>query len=115
MSTDFDVAIVGYGPVGQGLAAMLGQAGYRVGVFERWPSLYPLPRACVVDHEIMRVLQSIGVADEFAELAVPTDGEYVWLNAQGQTLYHFQYNKDGISGWPARNLMYQPDLETLAA
>ena len=111
MSTDFDVAIVGYGPVGQGLAAMLGQAGYRVGVFERWPSLYPLPRACVVDHEIMRVLQSIGVADEFAELAVPTDGEYVWLNAQGQTLYHFQYNKDGISGWPARNLMYQPDLE----
>ena len=110
-STDFDVAIVGYGPVGQGLAAMLGQAGYRVGVFERWPSLYPLPRACVVDHEIMLVLQSVGVADEFAELAVPTDGEYVWLNAQGQTLYHFKYDKEGISGWPARNLMYQPDLE----
>lgn len=110
-TTNFDVAIVGYGPVGQGLAAMLGQAGYRVGVFERWPSLYPLPRACVVDHEIMRVLQSVGVADEFAELAVPTDGEYVWLNAKGQTLYHFKYNKDGISGWPARNLIYQPDLE----
>jgi 2-polyprenyl-6-methoxyphenol hydroxylase-like FAD-dependent oxidoreductase len=113
MWTDFDVAIVGYGPVGQGLAAMLGQAGYRVGVFERWPSLYPLPRACVVDHEIMRVLQSVGVADEFAELAVPTDGEYVWLNAQGQTLYHFKYDKQGISGWPARNLMYQPDLEAV--
>jgi 2-polyprenyl-6-methoxyphenol hydroxylase-like FAD-dependent oxidoreductase len=112
-NTDFDVAIVGYGPVGQGLAAMLGQAGYRVGVFERWPTLYPLPRACVIDHEIMRVLQSVGVADEFAELAVPTDGEYVWLNAQGQTLYHFKYSKDGISGWPARNLMYQPDLEAV--
>lgn len=112
-STDFDVAIVGYGPVGQGLAAMLGQAGYRVGVFERWPVLYPLPRACVVDHEIMRVIQTVGVADEFAELAVPTDGEYVWLNAQGQTLYHFKYDKQGVSGWPARNLMYQPDLEAV--
>lgn len=110
---EFDVAIVGYGPVGQGLAAMLGQAGYSVGVFERWPHLYPLPRACVVDHEIMRVLQKIGVADAFADLAVPTDGEYVWLNAEGKTLYHFHYDKNGISGWPARNLMYQPDLEGL--
>jgi 2-polyprenyl-6-methoxyphenol hydroxylase-like FAD-dependent oxidoreductase len=110
---DFDVAIVGYGPVGQGLAAMLGQKGYRVCVFERWPGLYPLPRACVVDHEIMRTLQSIGVADEFSKFAVPTAGEYVWLNAAGKTLYHFKYNKDGISGWPARNLIYQPDLERL--
>lgn len=107
----FDVAIVGYGPVGQTLAALLGQAGWRVGVFERWPSLYPLPRACVIDHEIMRVLQSLGVAEPFSQLAVPTAGEYVWLNAQGQTLYHFKYAKDGVSGWPARQLMYQPDLE----
>jgi 2-polyprenyl-6-methoxyphenol hydroxylase-like FAD-dependent oxidoreductase len=110
---DFDVAIVGYGPVGQALAAMLGQAGYRVGVFERWAGLYPLPRACVVDHEIMRVLQSVGVADAFSELAVPTNGEYLWLNAEGKTLYHFKYPKQGISGWPARNLIYQPDLEAL--
>jgi 2-polyprenyl-6-methoxyphenol hydroxylase-like FAD-dependent oxidoreductase len=110
---DFDVAIVGYGPVGQALAAMLGQAGYRVGVFERWAGLYPLPRACVVDHEIMRVLQSVGVAEAFSELAVPTNGEYLWLNAEGKTLYHFKYPKQGISGWPARNLIYQPDLEAL--
>ncbi|MDR6387229.1 bifunctional 3-(3-hydroxy-phenyl)propionate/3-hydroxycinnamic acid hydroxylase [Paraburkholderia caribensis] len=111
--TDFDVAIVGYGPVSQGLAAMLGQRGYRVGVFDRWPNLYPLPRACVIDHEVMRILQSVGVAEKFAELAVPTAGEYVWLTARGETLYHFRYNKDGVSGWPARNLMYQPDLERL--
>jgi 2-polyprenyl-6-methoxyphenol hydroxylase-like FAD-dependent oxidoreductase len=44
-TTDYDVAIVGYGPVGQALAALLGQHGWRVGVFERWPTLYPLPRA----------------------------------------------------------------------
>src|SRR5688572_20550894 len=35
-----DVTIVGYGPVGQLLAAMLGQRGYRVVVFERWASDY---------------------------------------------------------------------------
>ena len=31
----FDVAIVGYGPAGAGLANLLGQAGLAVAVFER--------------------------------------------------------------------------------
>jgi 2-polyprenyl-6-methoxyphenol hydroxylase-like FAD-dependent oxidoreductase len=110
---DYDVAIVGYGPVGQALAGLLGQQGVRVGVFERWPHLYPLPRACVVDHEIMRTLQKLGVAEEFSQLAVATAGEYLWLNAEGRTLYHFRYKREGISGWPARSLMYQPDLEAV--
>lgn len=108
---DYDVAIIGYGPVGQALAAMLGQAGYRVGVFERWPTLYPLPRACVVDDEAMRILQSVAVAEPFSKMTVPTGGEYLWQNAAGQTLYHFRYPRDGVSGWPSRSLIYQPDLE----
>ena len=33
---DVDVAIVGYGPVGQALAALLGRAGHRVAAFERF-------------------------------------------------------------------------------
>ena len=40
---DADVAIVGYGPVGQALAALLGRAGHRVAVFER---LQPTSTAC---------------------------------------------------------------------
>jgi 2-polyprenyl-6-methoxyphenol hydroxylase-like FAD-dependent oxidoreductase len=110
-AVDVDVAIVGYGPVGQALAAMLGKAGHRVAVFERWPNLYPLSRACVVDHEAMRTLQGIGAAEEFSSYTVPSKGEYIWLNAEGQVLYHFKYDPRGISGWPSRSLMYQPDLE----
>ena len=37
--TTVDVAIAGYGPVGQTLAILLGQMGYAVAVFERWPAL----------------------------------------------------------------------------
>ncbi len=55
MESTFDVIIVGYGPVGQMMAILLGQKGYHVGVFERWPNLYPRPRAVHYDDEIARI------------------------------------------------------------
>ena len=70
----YDVALVGYGPVGQTLAILLGQKGYRVAVFERWPDVYPLPRAVHYDHEIGRVLQAAGVADGCVSCTVFIDG-----------------------------------------
>ena len=55
-----DVAIVGYGPVGQTLAILLGQRGWRVAVLEKQPEAYPLPRAVHFDHEVARILQAAG-------------------------------------------------------
>ena len=52
MDDRYDVAIVGYGPVGQALAILLGQRGWQVGVFEKQPAAYPLPRAVHFDHEV---------------------------------------------------------------
>ena len=52
----FDVAIVGYGPVGAALAILLGQRGHRVVVLERYTEPYPLPRAVHYDHEVARIL-----------------------------------------------------------
>ena len=49
-----DVAIVGYGPVGQMAAILLGQRGYRVSIFERWPQIYALPRAVTRLHAFFR-------------------------------------------------------------
>ncbi|MFI6095053.1 bifunctional 3-(3-hydroxy-phenyl)propionate/3-hydroxycinnamic acid hydroxylase [Lentzea sp. NPDC051213] len=106
----YDVVLIGYGPVGQTLAALLGQAGHRVAVFERWPHLYGRARAGHVDHEIMRIFQSLGIAGRI-EQDMFRATKYVFRNAGGETLLTFDWDVDGISGWPSDYIMYQPSIE----
>ena len=49
----YDVVIVGYGPSGEVLASVLGKAGCKVLVIERWPQPYPLPRLTTLDGEVV--------------------------------------------------------------
>ena len=107
---DFDVVIVGYGPVGQALAALLGRAGHRVGVFERFGELYRLPRAVHLDHEIMRLLQSLGLSEFLAEEMVPVD-DYRWFGADGELLLRFEPRSPAPSGWEGDYMFFQPELE----
>lgn len=107
---DCDVLIVGYGPVGQALAILLGQQGHRVTVVERWSEFYPRPRAVHFDDEIARVLASLGLGDQIGVFSEPS-GEYDWQNANGQTLLHFDWEAAGASGWPSGNMFSQPALE----
>jgi len=107
---DADVAIVGYGPVGQALAALLGRAGHRVMVFERFKDIYRLPRAVHLDHEIMRLLQLLGLADVLAEELVPVD-DYRWLGGDGELLLRFDRYGLAPSGWEGDYMFFQPELE----
>src|SRR6267142_1646275 len=86
----FDVVQIGYGRVGQMNGALLGQRDIRLAVFEKWPSIYSLPRAGHIDHEIMRCLQSVGCADRVNEAAFCMD-KYVWRNHLGATLIEFDW------------------------
>jgi 3-(3-hydroxy-phenyl)propionate hydroxylase len=107
---DADVVIVGYGPVGQALAAMLGRAGHRVVVFERFQEIYRLPRAVHLDHEIMRLLQSLGLSDVLAEGMIPVP-EYEWFGADGERLLRFDVSGMARSGWESDYMFFQPELE----
>ena len=107
-----DVAIVGYGPVGQTLAILLGQRGWRVRVLEKQPTAYPLPRAVHFDHEVGRILQAAGVGGDLAGKTEAAD-TYEWRNAAGETLLRFGSKTAGISGWPETNMFAQPELERL--
>src|SRR2546427_10333187 len=110
MDDRYDGGIVGYGPVGQTLAILLGQRGWRVGVFEKQPAAYPLPRAVHFDHEVARILQAAGLGRELPRLSEPAD-VYEWRNAAGETLLRIGSRHAGLSGWPDANMFSQPDLE----
>ena len=109
-----DVVIVGAGPVGLFAAVLLERQGFSVKLYEKWPSLYPLPRACGVDHEIIRQLQGVGLAEELQPYLDPVmgpDKTYEFLDQFGDRLLRIEWNRPGASGWAQMNMFYQPDLE----
>ncbi len=110
---DFDVAVIGYGPTGATLASLLAQCGLSVAVIEREAQIYHLPRAVHFDDEVMRVFQTVGIADELTKKVrlnpgmrfVDSDGNLLldWPRPQGT----------GPMGWNSSYRFHQPDLEEL--
>lgn len=109
-ATNYDVAIVGYGPVGQTLATLLGRQGWSVLVLDKQAGLYPLPRACHLDHEAMRILQAMGVSEEINDAIVPAR-EYLLLRADLTVLSNLPRGWETPSGWESSYHFYQPDIE----
>ncbi len=63
----YDVVVIGYGPVGAAAANLLARAGLSVLAVDRWPGVYPAPRAARLDDGGLRLLQTVGVLDDVAE------------------------------------------------
>src|SRR3954467_15503497 len=87
-SAFLDVAIVGFGPVGASLAALLGKRGRRVAVFDKSESVYPLPRAFALDHEAIRTFQEIGIAGTLAAHMTPYCPT-IYQGSDGEPIQHF--------------------------
>ncbi len=108
--TDYDVAIVGYGPTGMVLAGLLGQLGRKVLIVERYEGLYNLPRAAGFDDEAMRTFQKLGIT-EALKPGIRTQDGYEWLNQDGETLVSIEYENPAPNGWSQQYMMYQPHME----
>jgi 3-(3-hydroxy-phenyl)propionate hydroxylase len=110
MNATYDVAVVGFGPVGATLSGLLAQRGLRVIVIDKDVDVFPLPRAAHVDHEAMRIWQELGCADELF-LSMRENVGMDFLAADG-TLLHCMRSPGVVqSGWPASLFFHQPALE----
>jgi 3-(3-hydroxy-phenyl)propionate hydroxylase len=113
-SPDFEVCIVGYGPVGASLANLLGLSGLKTLVLEREPSVYHLPRAVALDGEGMRLVQTMGLADQMLpRLDVSRNIRHV--SADGKLLLLISRGGVGPEGWNNAYRFYQPELETVVS
>jgi 3-(3-hydroxy-phenyl)propionate hydroxylase len=110
---DADVAIVGFGPVGATLAALLGRRGVRVAVVERDPDVYPLPRAAHIDHQGLRLLQEIGCLDPLIPDMMVNPG-IDFTTADGELLVRIPGDIPSVSGLPASMYFFQPPFDRAA-
>lgn len=107
---DTDVIVVGLGPVGAALAALLGRHGIRVLAIDKATEIFTKPRAIALDNEALRILQLVGLRDgELSTVAIPQVqyhsplfGRFARLGTAGI-----------IDGHPMLVTFYQPELEQL--
>jgi 3-(3-hydroxy-phenyl)propionate hydroxylase len=110
---DAVVLVVGAGPTGLVVAALLAEQGIASLVVERRADVYPLPRAVHLDDETMRILQRVGVVDRFLPLTRPALGMRL-VDGGLRTMVQFDRSRPlGVHGYPQANLFDQPDLERL--
>ncbi|UXA20644.1 bifunctional 3-(3-hydroxy-phenyl)propionate/3-hydroxycinnamic acid hydroxylase [Mycobacterium sp. SMC-4] len=105
----YDVAIVGYGPVGVTAANLLGQMGVNVVVVERDPDIYARARAISTDEEVVRIWQHIGLADRLNADMQPGCGA-TFVDAKGVPFVQLLPTSRG-NGHPPQQFIYQPALE----
>lgn len=109
----FDVVIIGLGPVGAALANLLGIFGLKTLVLEREAAIYDLPRAVHFDDEVMRIFQAIGIADEVAGISRINPGMR-FVDAEGSLLLDWPRPLGiGPNGWNSSYRFHQPDLEAI--
>jgi 3-(3-hydroxy-phenyl)propionate hydroxylase len=107
------VVIVGAGPTGTAAAIALGQRGVECLVLDRWEDVYPQPRAVHLDDEVYRILDRLGVGEQFSEISRPGGG----LRLVDRTMRVLgEFARVGVSetnGHHRANMFDQPDLERL--
>jgi 3-(3-hydroxy-phenyl)propionate hydroxylase len=103
---EYDLVIIGAGPVGLTLANFVGQAGLSVLVVEQLSSLIDYPRGVGMDDECLRAFQAIGLGDRVSQHTTPQQ----WMEfrtAKGKTLALIK-PQTTVFGWPRRSAFIQP-------
>lgn len=106
---DCDVLICGLGPVGQLLALVLSGWGVSTIAIDRNHEPYMLPRAAVIDDEVLRILQSVGLDEAVLADAQVQPGASI-VTADGRAVEIFR-SRIGRLGHPPLVSINQPSME----
>jgi 3-(3-hydroxy-phenyl)propionate hydroxylase len=107
---EYSVVIVGYGPTGLTLAALLGQQGHKVLVLERWPELYGKARLSHIDAETVRLL-SFACDIDAAMRDSSAITSYKYFNGRGAKILDLVDIPTRPMGHPPHNSIFQPHIE----
>lgn len=112
MDHDYEVVIIGAGPVGMAMAALLGRFGVHVLVVDRLYAIQTDPRAIALDNEALRILAMCGLVLEDLDLVTipavnyrsPFFGRFGRMNTS-----------DSVDTLPPLVTFFQPALEASLA
>lgn len=105
----YEVVIVGAGPAGVTCANFLGLMGIKTLIVDREADILNIPRAIAVDEEGSRILQSIGVWEEFSKTLIEIDTVKMVSPYTGELIKLDTSNS--VNGFSRCRTMKQPDLE----
>ena len=109
LKNQYEVIIVGYGPLGQLCGLLLSKLGIRTAIIERYKDINPLPRASVVDGQILRLMSAIGIYDDIKTIFnMPEFLDYILPDGK---IIQRSIVKETSDGYPNVSTFYQPDLE----
>lgn len=109
----YPVVIVGAGPVGVTAATLLAQYGIHTLIVDRWPGVYPQPRAVHLDDEVHRIVERLGIGTQFAAISRPGLGLRL-LDPNQEVLAEFHRDPArSRHGHPEANMFDQPEFESL--
>lgn len=111
MTTHVPVAVIGAGPTGMTAATLLAQHGIDTLMLDRWPDVYPQPRAVHLDDEVYQILDRLGIAEKFAAISRPALGLQL-VDEHHRVLARFR-REGRRRGFPRANMFDQPELERL--
>lgn len=113
-NSDYEIIIIGFGPVGAVAACLLGQQKRRVLVVDREHEMFPLPRAIVLDDETMRLFRSLGLDKEIEPFITPIQTVEL-LDPAGNRLVGYDVSGDTPkpNGFYPNYFFHQPSVDAI--
>jgi len=108
---EFQVVVAGFGPTGAVATSLLGDRKIRTLAIDRQHAVYDKPRAIAIDHEILRLLDNLGVAERVRSYIAPFPASQ-HFGAKGQLIRRIDMVSEPYPlGYTPSMVFTQPPVE----